>query len=249
MNNIEKVQIEIGNLLNDTSIRGDKLIVRLTILEAYLKKENIDMLNKQLLLKYQEVFRRFSSNESGITLGTDINDNIKILSMYIFNSDFSKSLRENNIFVRSIDQLKLNAYKYSGDRLYMTNLTDALNLYQILVTIKKNEEDKHKLIKRQMQKIIKGNLLNEYNEYNSYIGSGSFRNVYKRVLKTRREYNDSRRLVFNKLMALYLKDKLIDIVTFQYSFKMISELFDFYSDNMSISLNDIYSKMKIKRKS
>jgi len=249
LNNIEKVQIEIGNLLNDTSIRGDKLIVRLTILEAYLKKENIDMLNKQLLLKYQEVFRRFSSNESGITLGTDINDNIKILSMYIFNSDFSKSLRENNIFVRSIDQLKLNAYKYSGDRLYMTNLTDALNLYQILVTIKKNEEDKHKLIKRQMQKIIKGNLLNEYNEYNSYIGSGSFRNVYKRVLKTRREYNDSRRLVFNKLMALYLKDKLIDIVTFQYSFKMISELFDFYSDNMSISLNDIYSKMKIKRKS
>lgn len=249
MNNIEKVQIEIGNLLNDTSIRGDKLIVRLTILEAYLKKENIDMLNKQLLLKYQEVFRRFSSNESGITLGTDINDNIKILSMYIFNSDFSKSLRENNIFVRSIDQLKLNAYKYSGDRLYMTNLTDALNLYQILVTIKKNEEDKHKLIKRQMQKIIKGNLLNEYNEYNSYIGSGSFRNVYKRVLKTRREYNDSRRLVFNKLMALYLKDKLIDIVTFQYSFKMISELFDFYSDNMSISLNDIYSKIKIKRKS
>ena len=249
MNNIEKVQIEIGNLLNDTSIRGDKLIVRLTILEAYLKKENIDMLNKQLLLKYQEVFRRFSSNESGITLGTDINDNIKILSMYIFNSDFSKSLRENNIFVRSIDQLKLNAYKYSGDRLYMTNLTDALNLYQILVTIKKNEEDKHKLIKRQMQKIIKGNLLNEYNEYNSYIGSGSFRNVFERVLKTRREYNDSRRLVFNKLMALYLKDKLIDIVTFQYSFKMISELFDFYSDNMSISLNDIYSKMKIKRKS
>lgn len=249
MKNINEIHMKMRSLLNDSSVGAEQLMPRLIILKTYLEMENINVVNRKFIGKYQEIARRFSNIADDICLGEEVDSNINLLRNYIFNSDFCKSLKENKIVISSISDLEWHAYKYSGDRIYVAKLTDAVNLYQLLVTIKMNEDKKKKIVYKGMSKILQDDLLKEYDEVTAQRGRGFFRSIYKRILKRKDNYESNRRLAFRKLMNLYLKDGLLDVDTFQCAMKMTTDIFEsyIYPDLRISFMSNNKNKEKVKR--
>lgn len=231
--NINKIQEQIKDCENDSSLTAKEKQIRLAVFRTAIQKISRDNYTNSLKKEFMTKMADLLEIDENIPLENSIQNNQIVLNNYLLESDVCKYIQKQGITNYNLSELKYYAFDYEiMFHKEQKNIEKAVELYEISKQILNNENQKMFVIKNGLSNIIDKDTISQYNEVGEQQEDGKV--IFEQTEKSKQQYSIDHALSLKKLEELYVNEGTLDIATYEYAKMMVNQLFNYYQNGLDM---------------